>query len=417
MIVGASVAGIRAAQALRSAGSTADITILGEEPHQPYDKPPLSKEMLLPGGDGGPVPLLSAADVETLGLDLRLGVRATGLDPSARTVRTADDRMLGYDEMIIATGAAARSLPGTEGVAGVYTLRTAEDAVALRRELSSGRRAVVVGAGFIGAEFASAASAHGVEVTIVEAQEHPLSTVLGVQVGREIAGLHAANGVTLLTGVTVAGIDAAADPATDAVRVQGVRLRDGRVLPADVVVVGIGAVPNTAWLAGSGLSIDDGVLCDERLRAVGVEHVHAVGDVAHWPHPFFGAGMRIEHWTNANEHAAVVAADLTGGPPPRPTLPYVWSDQYGRCIQIVGRPAAGTAVLLRTGPSTLAVYTDPDGVVVGGVAIDDARALMKCRKAVMARKSLAELDLPGVDGARSAVPTRGAAATSGGPRR
>ena len=396
LIVGASVAGVRAAQALRSAGSTAEITVLGEEPHHPYDKPPLSKEMLLPGGDGAAVPLLSEEDVAHLGLDIRLNVRATGLDPWNRTVRTADGGQTGYDELIIATGAAARTLPGTEGIGGVYTIRTAQDAIALRGELVGGRRAVVIGAGFIGAEFASAASAHGVDVTIVEQQEQPLASVLGAEVGREIAALHTANGVALLTGVAVAGVEADE-------RVRGVRLADGRLLAADVVVVGIGAVPGTAWLADSGLSTENGVLCDERLRAVGVDHVHAVGDVARWPHPFYGTGMRIEHWTNANEHAAVVAADLTGGPMPRPTLPYVWSDQYGRRIQIVGRPAAGTPVLVKPGPAPLAVYTDPGGVLVGAVVVDDPRALMKLRKAVLARLPLAELDLAGMAGVRTST--------------
>ena len=387
LIVGASVAGIRTAQALRAAGNTADITILGEEAHHPYDKPPLSKEMLLPGGDGNPVPLLSADEIEKLGLDLRLGVRATGLDPAGRTVRTAGNETIGYDDVVIATGATARSLPGAGELAGVYTLRNAEDAFRLRTALATAKRAVVVGAGFIGAEFASSASAHGVEVTVVEVQEQPLAALLGAEVGATFADLHAANGVALLTGTGVAAL-------TGDDRVTGVRLADGRVLPADVVVVGIGTVPATGWLGGSGLEIDDGVRCDSRLRAIGVDHVHAVGDVAKWPHAFYEAGMRIEHWTNANEHAAVVAADLTGTAAPRVTVPYVWSDQYGHRIQIVGRPAAGKPVLLRGGRSTLAAYVDTDGVLVGAVAVDDPRALMACRKAILARTPFDTFDTP-----------------------
>ncbi|MBF4162726.1 NAD(P)/FAD-dependent oxidoreductase [Nocardioides sp. CBS4Y-1] len=384
---------MRTAQALRAAGSAESITILGAETHHPYDKPPLSKEMLLPGGSDEPVPLLSAEELEALAVDLHLGTRATGLDLDRRVVTTQDGAEYAFEQLVIATGVNPRTLPGADELEGVHTLRNAEDSVALRASLAGAEHVVVVGAGFIGAEFAAAARAHGKAVTMIETQPVPLTHVLGEAVGSELARLHALNGVRVHAGVGFSHF--VGDGASGRERVAGVALDDGRVLPADLVVVGIGATPATEWLASSGLPIGDGIECDAELRVLGVDGVFAAGDIARWPHPLYGTDLRIEHWTNANEHAGVIAATLTGTPPPRPQVPYVWSDQYGHRIQIVGRPADGTVALLHGDVESglVAVYADAVGRVTGALVVDDPRTLMKCRRAATQRLAIADLDL------------------------
>lgn len=387
LIIGASVAGLRTAQALRMKGYGGSITIVGEEPHHPYDKPPLSKEMLLPEGDPAPVPLLTVEQLAELDVDLRLGVRAAALDVSARTVTTDRGDVLWFEYLVIATGAMPRRLPGTEHLAGVHTLRNVEDAVALRAALPKASRVVVVGAGFIGAEFAAAARVHGAHVTLVEAQDVPLAHLLGPEVGGLLADVHAEAGNTLLTGVGVARLEGAD-------RVTAVVLNDGRSLPADLVVVGIGAAPATDWLASSGLPVSDGIECEADLRVVGTERIFAAGDVARWPHAHYGFDVRIEHWTNANEHAAMIAAAVTGTATPAVQVPYVWSDQYGHRIQIVGRPSLGTLAYLAgstTGGNLVAAYTGAAGELVGAVLVDAPRLLMTCRKAILKRTAWAEL--------------------------
>jgi len=373
VIVGASVAGVRTAQALRGQGFDGTLTVIGEERHHPYDKPPLSKEMLVPSGEGAPVPLLSSDELASF--DVRLGTRATGLDPERRVVLVESGDEIPFTRLVIATGVTPRTLPGAP--AGVYTLRCAEDAQALRAELKNASRAVVIGAGFIGAEFASAAIAHGVHVSIVEAQDTPMAHILGAEVGGMLAKLHELNGVEVHAGARFDRFEGGA-------RVSGVALADGRVLQADLVVVGIGARPATDWLAGSGLPVDDGVVCDEKLRVRGFPGIYAAGDVARWPHPHYSTDLRIEHWTNAGEHGTIVAADILGKPAPRPQVPYVWSDQYGRRIQIVGRPAAGRPAFVDGSVEEerfMAVYADGESVV-GALVVDDPRAMMKCRKAI-----------------------------------
>jgi NADPH-dependent 2,4-dienoyl-CoA reductase/sulfur reductase-like enzyme len=384
VVVGASVAGVRTAQALRSAGYAGELVLIGEELHHPYDKPPISKGMLDLEMAGDPVPLLSGDELAALDLDLRLGVRATKLDPAGRTVTTSAGDHVGYDRLVIATGARPRTLPGTEDYAEVHTLRTADDAAAVRRQLPAAHRVVVVGAGFIGAEFASSVR-YSREVTVIEAQPAPMAGLLGPEVGGLLGAWHAEHGVALITGARFGRFVGEG-------RLQGVELDDGRLLPADLAVVGVGAGPATEWLEGSGLPVDDGLRCDERLRVLGHTDVHAVGDVAHWPHAFYDTAMRIEHWTNANEHAAMVAADLTGTPPPRAQVPYVWSDQYGHRIQILGRPSHGSPVVVRghDGEPLLALYDDADGVLAGAVVVDDPRAMMKARKAMTARRPTAD---------------------------
>lgn len=387
VIVGASVAGVRTAQALRIQGFDGSITMIGEEIHHPYDKPPLSKEQLAADAPETGQALLTTDELDQLDVDLHLGVRATGVDPAAQVVHTESGDHA-YDHLVIATGVSPRVLPGSD-LAGVRTVRTADDATFLRDRMASTPRVVVIGAGFIGAEFAAAASAQGCDVSIVEAQATPLSHLLGDRVGARLAQLHADHDVTVRTSARF-------DHFVGGTSVEGVALTDGEVLPADLVVVGIGASPATGWLADSGLQIDDGVECGADLRVVEHPEIFAAGDVARWPHAHYGEPIRIEHWTNANEHGALVAAGITGGDTPRANAPYVWSDQYGHRIQIVGLPSRGTLTHLGgEGPEDLvAVYADGSGTVVGGVVVDDPRAFMKLRKAVTKRTPASELAPP-----------------------
>lgn len=380
VIVGASVGGVRTAQALRNAGDTGDVVLLGQEEHAPYDKPPLSKALL--AGTSGPddVGLWAAGAAEEAGVDLRCGARAEHLDVAASEVVLASGERVGYDDVVIATGAVARPSPwGTPR--GVHLLRTLEDAQALRADLvadtEGGRDAhlVVVGSGFIGAEVAATARGLGVPVTMVDTVAVPLSRLLGTDVGRLFGDLHARHGVTTRFGVGVEGIEGER-PALE------VRLDDGTVLPASAVVVGIGADPCTGWLASSGLPIDDGVLCDEHGRVEGTDHVWAVGDVSRWWHPRHEAARRVEHWTNAVEQARVVAHNITHPDAPRPHAPveFVWSDQYDWKVQIVGNPA-GDPLLVgdpSTDPRFAALYGD--GNLTGLIAVNWPKAAVNARR-------------------------------------
>jgi NADPH-dependent 2,4-dienoyl-CoA reductase/sulfur reductase-like enzyme len=387
LIVGASVAGVRTAQSLRLNGYGGEITLLGDELHHPYDKPPLSKEMLA-RGTSGPVALLTTDELAALDVDLRLGARAVRLDPVSRVVETADGARVDYLTLVIATGVQPRTLPGAAELGGVHTLRTADDAASVRAALHEAHQVVVIGAGFIGAEFASAARSEDVPVTMLEALPVPMSHVLGPQVGAMLGLLHERHGVEVVTGVTF-------DRFEGEQSVTAVVLADGRSFPADLVVVGIGARPATEWLASSGLPITDGVECDEQLRVVGFPDIHAVGDVARWPHPLYSSPVRIEHWTNANEHAGVVAASILGTPPPRAQVPYVWSDQYGHRIQIVGRPSEGALAWLQgdVEDGLQAVYEDAESRIVGALVVDDPRSMMKFRKAILKHSTLNDLGL------------------------
>ncbi|MFM9588296.1 NAD(P)/FAD-dependent oxidoreductase [Streptomyces scabiei] len=335
-VVGASLAGLSTVRALRTEGYDGEIVVVGEERHTPYDRPPLSKDFLKGDIDADALALGDAAEYDDLDVHWLLGERAVRLDAVARTVTLTGGQQVRTHGVVIATGASPRTLPGSDGLAGVHTLRTLDDALALRAELLDGLpRVVVIGAGFIGAEVASTAHRLGLHVTVVEAAEVPLERQLGREMGLVCSSLHTDHGVDLLCGTGVAellGRD----------RVTGVRLADGRVLPADVVVAGVGVRPNTDWLAGSGVLVDDGVVCDTGC-ATTVPGVVAVGDVARCPHPFTGRHARIEHWSNATEQARTAARTLlTGVSAPAPlTAPYFWSDQYRTRIQLAGYVVPG----------------------------------------------------------------------------
>jgi NADPH-dependent 2,4-dienoyl-CoA reductase/sulfur reductase-like enzyme len=342
VVVGASLAGLRALQALRRAGFDGCLVGVGEEPHPPYDRPPLSKEVLSGKWDAGRTALLRPEDDEGLEVDWRLGERAVALDLPARRVRLASGADLPFDGLVIATGAAPRRIPGTPALAGIHVLRSLDDCLALRAELDHSPKVAVIGAGFIGAEVAATCRGRGLDVTVIEALPVPLEHALGVRMGRLLAELHRDHGVDLRCGVGVKGFAGSR-------RVERVDLADGSRVDADVVVMGIGVVPATGWLEGSGLALQDGVLCDARCaaRAPGVV---AAGDVARWHHPGFGETVRLEHWTNATEQAEAAAATLLAGEgdsAPYAPLPFFWSDQYYRKIQFGGRasPDDETAVV------------------------------------------------------------------------
>ncbi|MFB4308182.1 NAD(P)/FAD-dependent oxidoreductase [Actinomadura sp. GTD37] len=383
VIVGASLAGARTAQGLRRGGWAGPITMIGAEPHPPYDRPPLSKGFLLGRVDQAGIALLSAERFAGLGVDLRLGRAAVGLDPAARHVALADGTRVGYDALVVATGSVPRALPdpAMDGPStGVHVLRTLDDALALRASLTAGARVVVVGGGFIGAEIASACRALDLDVAIVEADKALMGRGLGGRLGTAAAVRHAAHGVRVLLGRRVVRLHGRARPTA-------VELDDGTELPADVVVVGVGSRPATDWLEGCGLTLDDGVVCDETLAAVGVEDVYAVGDVARWRARRYGTTLRTEHWTAAGEQAAAVAATLCGTPTEYDPVPYVWSDQFGARLQIFGRVRPADEVVVLDG--------DPEGDRFVAVAGGDGRmqgvvALNAAKEAVRLRRSLSE---------------------------
>ncbi|WP_028925983.1 NAD(P)/FAD-dependent oxidoreductase [Pseudonocardia acaciae] len=388
VIVGASLAGLRAAQAARRAGHSGPLTLVGGEEHLPYDRPPLSKDYLVAGDDGPEDPTYRTEDQlrDELELDLRLGTWATGLD-AARKVVELDEGALEYDALVIATGAAPRTLPGASELAGVHTLRTLDDAVAIRAALDAGARTVVVGAGFIGSEVASSARKRGLPVTVLEALPVPLVRAVGEEMGRACAELHRAHGTELRCGVKVTGL---VGSSSSGGTVTGVALDDGSVLPADLVVVGTGVTPCTGWLAGSGLRLherDGGIICDQTL-ATGLPGVYAAGDVAHFPHPLFdGLLMRLEHWTNASEQGMLAARNALDPAEAKPSasVPYFWSDWYDSRIQFVGIPAADEirVVSEELGEDKfLALYRRGDRLT-GCISIDRPAQIMKYRRMIM----------------------------------
>ncbi len=374
-VVGASLAGLSAARALRERSYDGRIVVVGDEVHAPYDRPPLSKEFLAGRASLDDI-ALGAPDDEDLGLDWRLGTPAVGLDPAGRTVLLGDGSEVRADGVVLATGARARRLPGSEGLEGVHVLRTLDDATALRQDLATAGSLVVIGAGFIGAEVASTARGLGLEVTVVEALPVPLAGPLGDEMGAVVAGLHAAHGTRLLVGTGVAGLVGTG-------RVEAVELTDGTRLPADVVVVGIGAVPNTEWLAGSGLALGNGVLTDPH-GATGNPAVVAVGDCTATWSAAAERHVRTEHWTHALEQPSTAVATLLGSTEPAPApVPYFWSDQYGARIQFAGTRRIGDAPRVVEGStadgSFLALY-ERDGQPVAVLGVDQPRLFTRWRR-------------------------------------
>lgn len=381
-VVGASLAGLRAVETLRRLGFAGRLTLIGAESHLPYDRPPLSKELLSGEWDRDRV-VLRKAPYDELDLELLLGFRATALDAASRTITLHDGRTVRADGIVLATGAAPRALPGLPALEGIRTLRTLDDCMGLRADMERGARVCVIGAGFIGAEVAATARARGLEVTVLEALDAPMVRGVGVRIGASLAALHRANGVDLRTGVTVEAVEGDG-------RVERVRLAGGDVVACDVLLVAVGAAPCTDWLDGSGLVIDDGVVCDATLLAA--PGVVAAGDVARWPNPTFDdESMRIEHWTNAAEqgmHAAsrLLAAD--GDAVPFATVPFVWSDQFGVKIQSAGRFSGADRMEVVHGSIDehrfVAIF-ERSGRVSGVLGCSEPRRVMQYRRLIGAR--------------------------------
>lgn len=376
VVVGASLAGLRAVEAAQRADPDLAITLVGDEPHAPYDRPPLSKDLLAVDAERAETEFRPVDDLRAAGVELRLGEPATGLDLTARVV-TVGGADVPYDRLVLATGSSPRRLPGTDGLAGVHTMRGIDDSRAIRAALDAGARTVVIGAGFIGAEIASAARARDLDVTVVEALPTPLVRAVGAPAGGSLARLHRDHGTTLLTDAKVAGLEG-----DD--HVTGVRLADGTLLPADLVVVGVGADPNTGWLEGSGLTVDDGVVCNETLRAA--DNVWAAGDIARWPNAVFGRSMRVEHWTNAAEQG--VRAGRNAAHPdaaePYASVPYFWSDWYGSRIQFVGVPSVDETEVVwgdADADHFLTLYREGDRVA-GALALNGQGVIMRIRKLI-----------------------------------
>ncbi|WP_404188903.1 NAD(P)/FAD-dependent oxidoreductase [Streptomyces tauricus] len=364
------MAGVQTAVALREQGFPGSVTLIGAEPHQPYDRPPLSKAVLLGKAEG------SAFDVdfEALDVELRLGLEVTGVHPARRELDTAEGPVP-YDVLVVATGAEPVRLPGAEGVPGVHLLRTLDDAERLRPVLARQHDIVVVGAGWIGAEFATAAREAGCSVTVVEAAGRPLVGALPAEVAAPMAAWYADSGASLRTHARVERVEPGA-----------VVLDDGSRLPAGAVVVGIGARPATAWLAGSGIELGAHreIVADDHLRT-SLPGVYAVGDCASFPSGRYGERLLVHHWDNALQGPRTVAANIVGETPaPYDPVPYFWSEQFGRFVQYAGHHGAADALLWRGDPAgpSWSVCWLREGRLVAVLAVGRPRDLAQGRRLI-----------------------------------
>ncbi|MGH9056087.1 MAG: NAD(P)/FAD-dependent oxidoreductase [Acidimicrobiales bacterium] len=380
VVVGASVAGVRACRALRSEGFAGRVVLVGDEDELPYDKPPLSKQYLAGSFDRDRLTLIDEAQAARAGIDMRLGTAAADLDVACRRVVLSDGSVLGYEACVIATGATARPSPWAAS-SGVHLLRSRTDSHSLRSVLTPGANVAVVGCGFIGAEVASTATALGCRVTAVDPLAVPIAAIVGEEVGGLLSAAHERHRVSTRFGVGVSSLDGEAGSLD-------LTLTDGTHLRADVAVVGIGAQPNVGWLASSGLLLEDGVVCDEYCSPA--PGVYAAGDVARWLHRRHGSRVRVEHWTNAVEQAACVAHNIVHPEDLRAYEPveYLWSDQYDLKIQVVGHPEQGTArrvVGSTSAPARFAaLFADSRGRLQGAVTVNWPWALVESRRLVAA---------------------------------
>lgn len=376
LVVGASLAGLRAAQAARREGFEGTITIIGDEPHLPYDRPPLSKAYL--ADDAEADHYATSAELAEAGIELRCGVRATALDVDAKEV-VAGDLRIGYDALVVATGASPRVLPGHGDLDGVVTLRTLDDAQELRKRIRPGADVVIIGAGFIGSEIASSAQERGATVTVLEAAPVPLVRAVGDVVGAAISTLHERNGVRLVCGAQIDQINGDG-------HVSEVVLSTGERIPAQLVIVGIGAAPATAWLASSGVAlhpVDGGIVCDSYLES-SAPGVYAAGDLVHWPNGRETGTIRLENWTSASDQGnrAGINAVLPEKRSPFVTVPYFWSDWYHQRIQFVGSAEADSVSFVSGAPDEdrfVALYRAGDRLV-GAATLNERRLIMKLRR-------------------------------------
>lgn len=386
VVVGASLAGLQAAQTLRRGDESMRITMVGDEAHLPYDRPPLSKHYLAGSWEEDKLRLRAAADPDALGLEWKLGTRATALDLDARSltltnVESGAVEELAFDGLVIATGASPRQLPGSD-LDGVHVLRTLDDATGLRAAFDAEpNHVVVIGAGFIGAEVAATARERGLTVSMVEAADTPLSRVLPIEAGEQITALHRAHGVDVYLGVgaTIVG---------DGKKVTGVALDSGSTIEADVVVIGIGVVPSTGWLESSGLTIDNGVVCDATCMAA--PGIVVAGDVARWPNERFGSELtRVEQWDNAVEQGGYVARRLMAWAAeeeiePYTPVPWFWSDQYDRKIQLAGVPTAKSELVQGSFDEQrfVQIFLDDNDAFVGALTWNRPRQAIQSRQLI-----------------------------------
>ncbi|SLK10544.1 NAD(P)/FAD-dependent oxidoreductase [Arthrobacter sp. P2b] len=393
VVVGASLAGLSAVRELRAEGFSGSITVIGDEQIRPYDRPPLSKQIITGKLTASEISLESPD--EELSAEWRLGVTATALDLAGKRVALDSGESLTFDGLVIATGARPRQMPGSK-LRGVFTLRTLAEAEELRHTLTEGTpRVVIVGGGFIGAELAASCRSLGLEVSVIEAGPTPMGAVLGDVIGSGLAALHRNNGVNLLLGLGV-------EELIGETEVRGIRMLDGSTIEADIVVLAIGVVPSTDWLVGSGLKMDNGVVCDASCLAA--PDVVAAGDVARWPNQLSGEFRRVEHWDNAIRQGEHAARRLLAGSDDEKILayepvPWVWSDQYDRKFQIVGSPAGHDEVRLVQGTEHderfIALYRK-DRHVSAVFGSNQTRKVLAYRKRIQDRllwaDALAELD-------------------------
>ena len=386
-VVGASLAGLRASEFLRRAKFEGEIVLIGGESHLPYDRPPLSKEVLRGEADQDRLSLRRGS-YDDLNLDLRLGQRAVSLDAIARELRLQNGEGVSFDGMLIATGGEVRELPNQPPLKGIHVLRTLDDALAIRAALNARPRVAVIGAGFIGAEVAASARQLGLDVTMIEALQYPLAQSLGPRLGRILQDVHERHGVRVLCGRRVehfVGSD----------RIESLQLDDGSEVGCDLVVVGIGVKPSVSWLQGSGIELEDGVRCDETL-ATSVAGIVAAGDVASWYNPLFEERMRVEHWTNAVEQARHSVSTLLAEPGEAKafqSVPMFWSDQFDIKIQGAGRPRPSDDLIFAGGRSDgekLVALYGRAGRLVGAVAFNQAPKLVQLRMLIAKRGELDE---------------------------
>lgn len=382
VIVGGGLAAARTAEQLRRAEYSGSITIVSDEAHLPYDRPPLSKEVLRKEVDD--VALKPREFYDEKDIILRLGSAASNLDTAAQTVTLTDGTVLGYDELVIATGLVPRRIPAFPDLEGIRVLRSFDESMAIRQHASEAQHAVVIGAGFIGCEVAASLRSLGVAVVLVEPQPTPLALVLGERIGGLVARLHRDEGVDVRTGVSVAEVRGQG-------HVDSVVLSDGTELTADLVVVGIGSRPATEWLEGSGVAVDNGVICDEAGRT-SAPNVWALGDVASWRNPT-GHQVRVEHWSNVADQARVVVPAMLGQDvPSAAVVPYFWSDQYDVKIQCLGEPEATDIVhLVEDDGRKFLAYYERDGIVVGVVGGGMPGKVMKVRAKIAAATPISEM--------------------------
>ena len=384
VVMGASLAGVSAAEELRARGFMGKIVIVGAESHLPYTRPPLSKDALLAGIDRNALCLRGDDWYANRGIELNLGVAATALDVATRRVHLADGHDIEFDGLVIATGLKHREPPSTLRLRHAHQLRTVDEAENLAMALAGAQHLVVIGAGFIGLETAATARLLGVDVTVIDIAAEPMSHVFGPRIGSWFARRHETAGVRLLMGTSVARATEVGDGTE-------ITLSTGELLRADACLIGTGSLPTTDWLRGSGIALGDGVDCDATL-ATNVPTIVAAGDIARWHNPLFDEKMRVEHWTNAVEQGVHAAGRLLGDRDPFASVPFFWTDQYDAKLRCVGRPSAADDVeVLTENETTLVAVFARNGLISGAVCVNAPREMAMLRHAIADRTPITEV--------------------------